>query len=231
MRNQFKKGILHGLPIGIGYLSVSFGFGIQAVKCGFSVLEASMVSLSCLTSAGQTAGVNMVAAGGTLIEISIVQFVINLRYALMALSLSQKLDKKFTFFHRLIASYGITDEIFGVSIAQPVPLTPAYMYGLIFVSCIGWVTGTFLGAMIGQILPASITAALGILLYGMFIAIIVPPSKKDYKIFIVVIIAAFLSVLCKYCLKSLSAGMAIILSAVVASAIAALIFPEGEEES
>ena len=154
MKNNFLRGMSHGIPICLGYLSVSFGFGILAVsKAGLSVFQASIISASNLTSAGQKAGIDVIAAGGTIIEMILLQLTINIRYSLMALSLSQKLDKRFTTPHRLMASYGITDEIFAVCSAQKTPLTPAYMYGMILIAAVGWVTGTALGAAAGELLP------------------------------------------------------------------------------
>lgn len=220
----------HGVPIALGYLSVSFGFGIMAVKSGLSAVAASAISATNLTSAGQAAGVSIIAAGGTLIEMILAQLTINLRYALMALSLSQKLDKSFTTPKRLIASYGITDEIFAVASAQPERLTPGYMYGMILVAFLGWVSGTILGAAAGELLPASVTNAMGIVLYGMFIAIIIPPSRKEKSVLTVVIIAALISILFKYLITFISGGFAIIISAVAASAAGALLFPVKDEE-
>lgn len=227
--SDFCKGLVQGIPIGLGYLSVSFGFGIMAVRAGLSVTEASLISLTNLTSAGQAAGVDVIASGGSLLEMVLVQLTINLRYALMALSLSQKLDESFTFPHRLLAAYGITDEIFGVCIAEEGKLRPSLMYGIILIAAIGWVLGTFLGAAAGELLPAPITAALGIVLYGMFIAIIVPPSRKSKSILCVVLTAAALSCICRYLLPMLSSGVAVILCAVAASVVGALLFPQEEE--
>lgn len=232
MKNSaFLKGMAHGIPIALGYLSVSFGFGIMAVKSGLSVLESTLISLTNLTSAGQAAGVDVIASHGTLLEMALVQLTINIRYALMALSLSQKLDEKFTFPHRMTAAFGITDEIFGVCAAQAEPLTPLYMYGMIFIATAGWVLGTFLGAFAGQLLPESISAALGIVLYGMFLALIVPPSRKQKSVLCVVILAAGFSILCKYLLTALSGGFAVILCAVTASVLGALLFPREEESA
>lgn len=231
MNSRFLKGISHGIPICLGYLSVSFGFGITAVASGLSTIEASIISASNLTSAGQAAGVGIIETGGTLLEMILVQLTINIRYALMGLSLSQKLDKKFTTPHRLIASYGITDEIFAVCSSQKEKLTPAYMYGIILISMLGWVTGTFLGASAGQLLPESISAALGIVLYGMFIAIVVPPSRKNKSVLFVAVGAALLSILFKYVLTAVSSGFAVIICAIVAAALGALIFPVSDEEA
>lgn len=230
MKSNFLRGMYHGIPIALGYLSVSFGFGIMAAKAGLSVLAASAISATNLTSAGQAAGVDIIAASGTIIEMILVQLTINIRYSLMALSLSQKLDRKFTAPHRLAASYGITDEIFAVCSAQKQPLTPAYMYGMILVAFIGWVTGTALGAEAGQLLPAAVNSAMGIVLYGMFLAIIIPPSKKQKSVLVVVIAAAAVSILFKYVFTMVSGGFAVIISAVAASLVGAAFFPVKDEE-
>lgn len=230
MRSDFLKGMTHGIPIALGYISVSFGFGIAAVRAGLSVAAAVGISASNLTSAGQAAGVEIIAAGGTLIELALSQLVINLRYSLMGLSLSQKLDDSFTVPHRLLASYGITDEIFAVAAAQPGKLKPLYMYGLILISALGWTGGTLLGAVAGQALPQMFTAAMGILLYGMFIAIIIPPSRKSRSVFGAVLIAALISLLFKFVFTKISVGFAIIISASVAAAVMALIAPVPDDE-
>lgn len=231
MKSQFLKGMSHGIPIALGYLSVSFGFGIMAVKSGLSILAAAAISVTNLTSAGQAAGVSIIAAGGTLIEMALTQLVINIRYSLMAISLSQKLDGTFTTGRRLIAAYGITDEIFGVASSQKGKITASYMYGLIFISFLGWTIGTILGASAGQLLPETVTNAMGIVLYGMFLAIIIPPSRKSRKILTVVVIAAAISILFKYLITGVSGGFAVIISAVAASAAGALLFPVSDEEA
>lgn len=225
MKLTFRKGVTHGIPIALGYFSVSFGFGIMTVKTGLSTLNAIIISLTNLTSAGQAAGVEIIAAGGAIIEMIATQFVINLRYSLMGLSLSQKLDKSFTTIHRMIASYGITDEIFAVASSQKEKLVPSYMYGLISVSALGWTGGTAAGAVAGNILPASLSAAMGILLYGMFIAIIIPAARNSRKDLIVICFSAAFSIFFKYCLPGVSFGFAIIISSIVASVIGALLFP------
>lgn len=230
MKSDFFRGISHGIPIALGYLSVSFGFGISAVRSGLSVFEASAISALNLTSAGQAAGIDIIAAGGTLLEMILVQLTINIRYSLMALSLSQKLDKKFTTGHRLIASYGITDEIFAICSAQPGMLVPSYMYGMILISAAGWVLGTFLGAYAGQLLPESISSAMGILLYGMFLAIIIPPSRKQRSVLFVVVISAVLSIIFRYLVTFISSGFAVIICAVVSAALGALLFPVQDKE-
>lgn len=229
MRQDFLKGMRHGIPVMLGYLSVSFGFGINAVAAGLSVLQAVGISLTNLTSAGQVAGVTIIAAGGSLIEMAAAQFIINIRYSLMGFSLSRKLSPSFTTGHRLITSFGITDENFAIASVQPEPLTPFYLYGLELVGLLGWVLGTFLGAFAGNILPMRVTAAMGLMLYGMFIAIIIPPAKKDHRVLFVILLAAGLSVLVRYGFSFISAGTSVIVCAVLASVIGAALF--GHEEA
>lgn len=229
MKQQFFKGLKDGVPIFLGYFSVSFGFGILCINLGLSIATAVSISLTNLTSAGQVAGVGIIAAGGTLIEMALAQLVINLRYSLFGISLSQKLDASFTTPHRIIASFGITDEIFAVSYAQEGKVKPWYMYGLILISASGWVAGTFLGAAMGQILPAALSDALGIMLYGMFVAIVIPPARKERGVLVAAIAAALCSLLFAYVFTAVSGGFAVIISAVVAAALCALLFPVKEE--
>ncbi len=230
MNSLFKKGLYHGIPIALGYLSVSFGFGIMSVRLGIGILETVIISITNLTSAGQAAGVGIIAAGGGLIEMIMTQFVINLRYALMALSLSQKLDEKFNTPRRMIVAFGITDEIFAVSSVQKGRIQPIYMYGLILISALGWSLGTLLGAAAGSILPQAITDAMGLVLYGMFLAIIIPPARESRSVLFVVIISAVLSILFYYVFTAVSSGFAIIISAVGAALLGAWLFPIPDEE-
>ncbi len=229
MRSPFVKGMLHGVPIGLGYLSVSFGIGIKAVSLGLPVWGTVLISLTNLTSAGQAAGIEIIAAAGTLVEMILTQLIINLRYALMGFSLSQKLDSRFTTSRRLLTSFGITDEVYAVAISQPGRLTPAYMLGMILPAWGGWGLGTLLGAVAGNLLPASVTAAMGLVLYGMFLAIILPPARKDRRVLLVVLLAAAFSVICKYALPFISGGFAVIISALLAALVGAVFFPVAEE--
>lgn len=230
MSKPFFRGLRDGIPIALGYFSVSFGFGILCINLGLSVLAAAGISLTNLTSAGQVAGVGIIAAGGTLIEMALTQLVINLRYSLFAISLSQKLDSSFTTPHRIAASFGITDEIFAVTYAQEGKVKPAYMYGVILISALGWVGGTALGAAMGQILPEMVSSAMGIMLYCMFLAIFVPPARKDRGVLMAVIVAALCSILFNTVLTFVSGGFAVIISALVSAALCALLFPVAEEE-
>ncbi len=230
MKKQFFEGVKDGIPIGLGYLSVSVGFGILCIRLGLTAASAVGISLTNLTSAGQVAGVGIMAAGGTLIEMALTQLVINLRYSLMGISLSQKLDDGFSAFHRVLASFGITDEIFAVAYAKEGKLKPVYMYGLIVISVLGWVTGTFFGAVLGQLLPQALSDAMGIMLYGMFLAVVIPPAKKERGILMAAILAALCSILFTYVLTFVSGGFAVIISAILAAAICACLFPKADEE-
>ncbi len=231
MRKAFLKGLSDGVPIGLGYFSVSFGFGILSVSLKISAFFAWLISITNLTSAGQVAGVEIIAAGGTLIEMALTQFVINLRYSLMGFSLTQKLDSSFTTPKRLLLSFGITDEIYAVAVSQKGKISASYMLGLMIIPVIGWTSGTLVGALASQFLPESISDVMGILLYGMFIAIFTPAARKSKPILVAVIISAALSIIFKYFLPVISSGFSIIISAVVASAVCAALFPVKEEES
>lgn len=230
MRKAFMKGLSDGVPIGLGYFSVAMGFGILAINLKISAFFAWLISATNLTSAGQAAGVEVIAAGGTLIEMALTQLVINLRYSLMGFSLTQKLDNSFTTPKRLVLSMGITDEIYAMAISQKGKIPPAYMTGLIIIPFIGWTSGTVVGAFASQILPEIISDVMGIMLYGMFIAVFVPASKKSKNVLLAVLISAGASIIFKYLLTFVSGGFSIILSAIIASVLCALIFPVKEEK-
>ena len=232
-RRDFLSGLKDSVPIGLGYLSVSFGLGILAVSSGLSVLTAVIISMTNLTSAGQVAGIAVIAGGGGYIEMALAQLVINMRYALMSLSLSQKLDGKFTNLSRLAVSFGITDEIFAVASGKSGEVSKHYMGGLISLPFMCWSLGTLLGGCAGEILPEKIKAALGIAIYGMFVAIIVPAAKKNKGVLFTAALAAALSCAFRYIplLSRVSSGFAVIICAVPAAAAAALLFPVKEDES
>lgn len=227
-----RRGLLHGLPIALGYLSVSFGFGISASLGGLSPLTATLISLTNLTSAGQVAGLAIILSAGPLLEMALTQLVINIRYFLMSLSLSQRLDGSFSLRHRLFVAFGITDEIFGVAASQREPLTPRYMYSLMLLPILGWTLGTLLGAVAGNILPSGIKHALGIAIYGMFVAIVVPPMRTDRGVLVGVTVAVAVSCLLSYLpiFSFITSGFSIILSAAVAATVAALLFPIPDEK-
>lgn len=227
MNKLYLKGVKHGLPIGLGYLSVSFAFGMQCVGNGLTVLQALLISMTNLTSAGQLAGLQVMIAGSSLIEMAMTQFIINLRYALMGLSLSQKLGPTMNTARRMFFAFSNTDEIFAVAASQPEKLHHHYLYGLMTMPYIGWSLGTFLGAAAGQILPEFVCNALGIAIYGMFLAIILPPARREKPVRVVVLIAVAVSLLFHYLpmLKGVSGGFTVIICAVVAAALGALLFP------
>ena len=227
----FGRGVRDGLAIGLGYLSVSFSFGIMAVNSGLAWWQAVLVSLANLTSAGQVAGVGIMAAGGGLIEMAVSQLVINLRYSLMAISLSQKTDKTMTLPARMVDSFFITDEIFGVACAHD-SVGFKYMSGLAVLPTIGWTLGTLLGAVLGNILPAIVTNSLAIGIYGMFVAIVLPVCRKSKTVAIICIISVVLSVIFRYVPflnANVSSGFAIIICA-VASALIGVFFLPGDGE-
>ena len=230
-RNLFIRGLRHGIPIALGYLSVSFAFGIQAVQAGLSPFQALLISMTNVTSAGQLAGIELIAAGAGLTEMALTQLTINLRYALMSISLSQRLDGSMGTLQRLIFSFCNTDEIFAVASAQPERLNKAYCYGLMIGPWLGWSLGTILGAVAGSLLPEFFRTALGIAIYGMFLAIILPPSRKSRPVRIVVLVSAALAVAFRYLpgLDRVPAGYVIICCAVAAACLGALLFPVEEE--
>ncbi len=221
------NGIKDGIPICLGYIAVSFTFGILARNSGLTVFQAVLISATNLTSAGQFAGLGIISASSGYFEMAVTQFIINLRYMLMSCSLSQKFDGKTKFFHRFLVAYGVTDEIFAVTVSRPGKLRPAYSYGMIAVSAFGWTLGTFLGIVSGSILPERVISALSVALYGMFIAIIIPPAKKDKIIRAVVIISMLASVAFGYIpvIKEISSGFKIIILTVIIAGLAAAFFP------
>ena len=229
----YKHGLIDGIPIAVGYLSVSFGFGITAVNLGIKIIHAVLISMTNLTSAGQVAGLSVMVAAGTLIEMALTQFVINVRYSLMGIALTQRLSDRFQTLHRLFASFFITDEIFAVAVTKKERVTPSYMYGLATLPYIGWSLGTVLGAVAGNLLPVSVASALGIAIYGMFMAIVVPPAKEEKGVLAAVLVSAFISLTLYYVpvFKVISPGFAIIISGVAAALFAAAFVPVKEEEA
>ncbi|MBR2831476.1 MAG: AzlC family ABC transporter permease [Oscillospiraceae bacterium] len=236
-KSAFMAGLVDGLPICFGYLSVSFAFGIFAVGSGLTVWETLFISMTNVTSAGQLAAVPIITLGGTLAELASSQFVINLRYALMSISLSQRLDGSMTLPHRLAVAFVNTDEVFAVAASRPELVGKRYLYGLILTPYLGWSTGTLVGAAVGDLLPAFLTSALGIAIYGMFLAIIIPKAREDRPTAVCVVLAAVLSCLFRYVplLSRVPSGFVIIICAVAASVVMAIVSPipekaQGESE-
>ena len=206
-----------------GYFAVSFSFGILAMQGGLSVIQAALTSLTNMTSSGQFAGLQIIAAGGTLIELILTQVIINMRYSLMSLALSPKLDKKIKLWQRLLIAFANTDEIFAVAMSRERSLTFMYMAGLQILPIFGWTAGTAIGAIAGNLLPAALTAALGIALYGMFIAVVVPVARRSRPVLLSALIAIAIS--CVLYVLKVSAGISIIVSTVAASALMAFLRP------
>ncbi len=226
-KTLFLKGLSDGLPICLGYLSVAFAFGIFSVGSGLSVWETVLISMANVTSAGQLAGVPVIAGGGSLLEMAASQLVINLRYALMSVALSQKLDASVTLPHRVCIAFVNTDEVFAVASAQKGRISCTYLYGLILLPYLGWSLGTLLGAVAGDILPSMLTSALGIAIYGMFIAIVAPQAGRSRAVALCVLLAAGLSCLFRFLpfLSGVPSGFVIIVCAVISSGILAFAAP------
>lgn len=235
-QNSFLKGIKHGLPICFGYLSISFAFGIFATANGLSLIQAVLMSMTNLTSAGQLAAVPIICSGGTLIELAISQIVINLRYALMSVSLSQKLSKNVKLTDRLWMAFANTDEIFAVAVSNEC-VGKKYFFGLMLTPFLGWTMGTLIGAGAGNVLPEIVVSSLGIAIYGMFIAIVMPKVKSERATALCVAFAIILSLAFFYIpyLNTIPTGFTIIICAVIASAVFAYIAPinicEGDKEN
>ncbi|MCR5086444.1 MAG: AzlC family ABC transporter permease [Lachnospiraceae bacterium] len=226
-RREYREGLRHGFPIACGYFFVSFTFGILGASLGFRWWESTLISMTNLTSAGQIAGVKTIAAGGSMFELALSQFIINLRYSLMGISLSQNMSEDVNGSKRALLGFGITDEIYGVAASRKTPVTTVYFLGLMTLPYIGWSLGTLFGAILGDVLPATVTEVMSLAIYGMFIAIVVPAAKESRRVLFVVILAAAVSCLMYYMpvLKEVSVGFAIIVSAVAAAAVGAWLFP------
>ncbi|GAA0075913.1 AzlC family ABC transporter permease [Clostridium sp. CTA-5] len=229
--DQYKYGLKKGIPIALGYLSVSITFGMMAVRGGLSPFIALLISMTNLTSAGQFAGINLMFNTASYLELALTIFIINIRYMLMSLSLSQKMYDKIPLFKRLIISFGVTDETFTLASLEEGELSSEFMLGLITLPYLGWGLGTFIGAVTTKILPYSLQDSLGIALYAMFIALIIPQVKKSKPVFLVVSIAIVFSCLFKYLpgLNKISSGFVVIVASLIASAIGAYFFPIKED--
>ena len=234
-RAWLVRGIRDGLPIALGYFAVAFALGITVVANGITPIQGGVMSILNLTSAGQAAAVAMLGVGTTYVELAFTQLVINLRYLLMSCSLSQKIAPDTSFAHRLLIGYGVTDELFGISMGVDGRLSPYYSYGALLVAAPGWAIGTVVGGLVGSAMPAGVSSALGVALYAMFLAVILPPAKKSRVIAGVVgvsmLASTALSLACEYFKWTrLTQGFRIILLTVSISAVAAILFPVQEEQ-
>ena len=228
--NAFRRGLKAGIPIGLGYFSVSISFGILAISYGFTWWQAVLVSMVCVTSAGQFAGIGIMCHPGQYFAMLLSQLTINVRYSMMSVSLSQKVSSTFTSLPRWLLGHFITDEIFAVAAAEKT-VSPRFFAGLAVIPYAGWALGTLTGALVGNILPQRLMNALCIALYGMFVAIVVPDAKKERPVLAVVVLAMVFSCLFTWLpgLKEISSGIAVSLCAIAAAAIGAAIFPVKED--
>lgn len=228
--NSYIRGLKAGIPIGLGYLSVSFTFGIMAVSYGMSWWQAVVISMATVTSAGQFAGIGVMMHPGQYIEMLISQLTINVRYSFMAISLSQKTDAKFKGIYRWLLGFMITDEIFAVASAQK-EVSRSFFAGLATIPYLGWTLGTLIGALLGNVLPQRLMSALSLAIYGMFVAIVMPGIKEGKAVVLVVVLALVFSCLFYYvpALAQVSSGLSISICAIVAALIGAVLFPVKEE--
>ncbi len=230
-RTWFLQGMKDGIPIALGYFAVALTLGITAKKAGLTALQSLLASLTNHASAGEFIGFTLIAAGASYLELCIMEAVANARYLLMSCALSQKLSSDTSMLHRLLIGFFVTDEIFGVSISVPGKLNPFYTYGAISVASPGWVFGTYLGVILGNLLPSRAVSALGVGLYGMFIAIFIPPARKSKIIAALVVISFSASLIFSKVpvFAQISSGVRIIILTVVISLAAAVLFPVDDE--
>ncbi|WP_338472275.1 AzlC family ABC transporter permease [Niallia sp. XMNu-256] len=228
---EWRSGVKHGIPIALGYMAVSFTFGIIAKQYGLNPFEAVFMSITNFTSAGQFAGLTLIAASAAFMEIALTQLIINSRYFLMSAALSQKIDPNASLLQRLIMAAGISDEVFGLSMTVKGKLNPYYTYGIISMAMPGWALGTLLGIISGNILPDRLVSALSIALYGMLLAVIIPPAKGNRILTGLILISMLASLLFAQLpyLNMISSGVKIILLTIVIAGIAAVLFPVKEE--
>lgn len=227
---EWKDGFQNGIPIALGHFAVSFTFGILAKQFGLNPFEAVFMSATNVTSAGQFAGLTLIVAVATVAEVAVTQLIINSRYFLMSFALSQKIDPDTPVFHRFMMAHGITDEIFGVSVARPGRLNPYYVYGVMSAAIPGWALGTLFGVISGNVLPPRLTSALSIALFGMLLAVIIPPAKGNKVISGLIIVSMVVSLaFAKFpVLMDISSGVKIIVLTVIIAGIAAFLFPVKE---
>lgn len=230
-RKEYAAGMRAGMPVCVGYFSVSFGFGAMAVAQGLSVWHAILISALNLTSAGQFAGLTVIAAGAAMMEMILTQLVINSRYALMSLALGQRFGPGVGTGKRLVSAFFNTDEVFALGMAREGGLSASFFVGAGTVAAIGWTAGTAMGALAGSLLPPMVRAALGVMLYGMFIAIVVPQARREKPLLLSLVLALVFSCLFAWVpvLQQVSGGLAIVICTVAAAAICALVYPVDEE--
>lgn len=226
--SAFRTGLIDGIPIGLGYLAVSFSLGIAAKSAGLTSVQGFIVSLFCMASAGEYVGFLSIAACASYIEIAVATFVANARYLLMSTAMSQRMDPALPLRHRILMAFGITDELFGIAISRPGMLNPYYSYGSFLIAALPWAAGTSLGIIAGNMLPARLVSAFSVALYGMFLAVIIPPAKKDKIIAGLIAVCFAASFAASYIpfIKDMTDGTKTILLTLIISAAAAILFPK-----
>lgn len=222
--STFRMGARLSIPVALGYFVISFAFGLYWAQGGLPPVASAVVSATNLSSSGQFAGLNVFLAGGAAVELALTTVLVNLRYVLMSFSLGQRLDPSIGTLRRLAIGYGITDEIYALAMTRPV-VRFRFFLGLTVLPVLGWTGGTLAGALVGDVLPASVQSAAGILLYAMFIAIVLPPSRSSTAVQAVIATAAAAGVLLAVVAPGLAPGWRIIVAAVAASAVGATFFP------
>lgn len=227
MKKDFYYGLKRGYPIALGYVPVAFTFGLMAVSGGLPIWMAVFISMSNLTSAGQFAGTNLIIHNAALLEIALTTFVINMRYMLMSLSLTQRLSKDVTLPKRLLISFGVTDETFTVASMEQGQLSFYYLLGLITGPFFGWSLGTFLGGLICSALPPVLSSAMGIALYGMFIAILLPAAKKSKQISLIILTSIAVVSILRYLplFRFISSGFRVIIATIAGAGLGAFLYP------
>ena len=231
-RAVFLRGMKDGLPIGLGYLAVSFALGIAAKNAGMTAFQGFLMSWLGMASAGEYAAITVIGASASYLEMAVVTLITNARYLLMSFALSQRLSPETTLPQRLLIGYSVTDELFGIAIHQPKPLDPLYSYGSYAVAIPMWAAGTALGIIAGNILPLRVVSALSVALFGMFIAVIIPPAKENRVVLLFVLLsfaASFAASRLPW-ISALSGGTRVILLTVLLAGIAAAAFPIKDEE-
>lgn len=226
-KQWFFKGMRAGVPICMGYFAVAIALGIAARNAGIAPLQSALTSLLINASAGEYAGFALIAAGASYIEVALMEAVANARYLLMSASLSQKLEPSTKLWERLLLGFTVTDEIFGVSVSLVGRLSPYFTYGTFVVATLGWTGGTFVGAVLGNVLPVRLLSALAVGLYGMFISVFVPEAKKNKTVAVLVAVsfAASLAFEKLPYIRDISSGIRIIILTVAISLAAAILFP------
>ncbi len=231
-KKALKEGVRDGIPIGLGYLAVSFSLGIAVKKAGMTPIQGFIASMLCNASAGEYAGFTLIAAGATFLEMAVITLITNARYMLMSCAMSQRLDPKIPLRHRLLMGFYITDELFGIAIARSGYLNPFYTYGAVIVAAPCWAMGTALGTIAGNLLPLRVVSALSVALFGMFLAVIIPPARKSKIVAGIIAVCFGISFVSTYVpvLSELSEGTRTIILTVVISVAAAALFPRKADE-